>query len=187
MHHSLRLYSRYRELFLRYYIFQAKWTMIPLIGRVVRKVANIYGEKVSGAYLLSLTEACEIVDSAEGLALGPCTCRAVFKNCDNPVNAEIMIGLTRNIFVQERPHDYREITKREAKEILEQCHQKGLIHTIIKCQQDFYAICNCCSCCCVPLRLNKKYGIGNALLRSNDLPQEMRELLPHSCVVNQRK
>ncbi len=32
MHHSLKLYSRYLELFLRYYIFQAKWTMIPLIG-----------------------------------------------------------------------------------------------------------------------------------------------------------
>ena len=174
MHHSLRIYSRYRELFLRYYIFQAKWTRIPLIGKVIRKIANVYGEKASRAYLLTIHEANEIVDSSEGLALGPCTCRSVFKNCTNPINAEIMVGLKRNIFMEERPHDYREITKQEAKDILEQCHQSGLIHTIIKCGQDFYAICNCCSCCCVPLRLNKKYGIGNALVRRENIVQEVR-------------
>ena len=46
MHHSLgpyRLYRRYRELILRYYIFQARWTKIPVLGRLVRWVANLYG------------------------------------------------------------------------------------------------------------------------------------------------
>jgi hypothetical protein len=174
MHHSVRVYSRYRELFLRYYIFQAKWTRIPLLGRGIRKMANIYGKKGSSAYLLTFDEVNEIVDNSEGLALGPCTCRVVFGNCDNPINAEIMVGLSRNIFIEERPHDYREITKQEAKDILRQCHQNGLIHTIIKCRQDFYAICNCCSCCCVPLRLKKEYGIGNALVRSDDIVREFK-------------
>ena len=175
MHHSLRLYSRYRQLFLRYYIFQAKWTRIPLIGKVVRRVANLYGKRVSRAYLLTLDEANEIVDLSEGLALGPCTCRTVFGNCHNPINAEIMVGLSRNVFIEERPQEYQEITKQEAQDILRQCHQSGLIHTIIKCRQDFYAICNCCSCCCVPLRLNKNYGIGNALTRNNDIVREFKE------------
>jgi hypothetical protein len=173
MHHSLRFYSRYRELFLRYYIFQAKWTRTPLLGRIVRGVANAYGNKASAAYLLTTSEASEIVDNAEGVALGPCTCRAVFHNCDNPINTEIMLGLTRHIFTEERPHDYREITKQEAKEVLEQCHKSGLIHTLIKCRRDFYAICNCCSCCCVPLRLKKEYGIGNALIRSDDIIRDL--------------
>lgn len=79
--------------------------------------------------------------------------RAVFKNCDRPVNMEIMVGLNRNIFIEERLQDYRKITKEEAKNILKKCHESGLIHTILKCRQDFYALCNCCSCCCVPLRL----------------------------------
>ena len=170
----MRLYSRYRELFLRYYVFQAKWTRIPLLGRVVRKVANIYGKKGSSAYLLTLAEANEIVDNSEGVALGPCTCRVVFDNCDNPINTEIMVGLSRNIFTEERPRDYQEITKQEAKDILRQCHQNGLIHTIIKCRQDFYAICNCCTCCCVPMRLKKEYGIGNALIRSDDIVREFK-------------
>jgi len=175
MHHSLRLYSRYRELFLRYYIFQARWTKIPLVGKLVRIVANLYGKKASRAYLLTLGEAEEIVDTSEALALGPCDCRATFRNCDNPIDTEIMVGPSWNIFLEERPHDYRDITKQEAKDILRQCHQRGLIPTLLKCQHDFYAICNCCPCCCVPLRLSKEYGIGNALTRSDDIIQRFRE------------
>ena len=175
MHHSLRLYARYQKLFLRYYIFQARWTGIPLVGRVVRRVANLYGKRVSGAYLLTLDEANEIVDSSEGLALGPCACRTVFGNCHNPLNTEIMVGLNRKIFIKERPHDYREITKQEAKDILGDCHRSGLLHTIVKCRQDFYAICNCCPCCCVPLRLKQKWGIYNALARNDDIIRLFRE------------
>ena len=105
MHHSLRVYSRYRELFLRYYIFQAKWTGLPLIGKLVRKVANLYGKRASGAYLRTLQEANEIIDNSDGLALGPCTCRIVFKNCENPTNTEIMLSLGHNIFFNGRPYE----------------------------------------------------------------------------------
>jgi hypothetical protein len=86
-----------------------------------------------------------------------------------------MIGIGLNVFIKERPHDYRKISRQEAKGILRRCHESGLIHTIIKCQQNFYAICNCCSCCCVPLRLSKTYGIGKALTRSADIVQEFKE------------
>ncbi len=152
-------------------MFQARWSKIPVAGRLVRKVANVYAKKASSAYLLTLAEANEIVDESKGVALGPCTCRAVFSNCDNPLNTEIMVGLNRDIFIKERPQDYREITKQDAKDTLEQCHQRGLVHTILRCRQDFYAICNCCSCCCVPMRLKKEYGIGGALTRRDDITQ----------------
>ena len=66
------------------------------------------------------------------------------------------------------------LTEIEAKEVLKDCHQRGLVHTIIKCRHDFYAICNCCSCCCVPLRLSKQYGIGNAIYRHRDIVQEFK-------------
>jgi len=175
MHHSLRLYSRHREFALKFYMFWARWTKLPLIGRLVRWVANAYGRNMEGGYLLTTSEAEEIVDISEGLALGPCACRELYRNCDNPINAEIMLGLSGNVFVEERLQDYREISKQEAKEILRQCHQRGLVHTIIKCREDFYAICNCCSCCCVPLRLSKQYGIGKALTRSDDIVRKFRE------------
>jgi len=169
MHHTLRFYSHHRELFLRYYIWQAKWTAIPLLGGLVRSVANLYGNRLHHAYVLTTAEAEEIIDCAEKLALGPCDCRRVFRNCDSPIETEIMLGLSRNVFVQGRPGEYREIDKEKAKEVLRQCHEKGLIHTIVKCRNDFYAICNCCPCCCVPLRLKTRYGIGSALARGNDI------------------
>jgi hypothetical protein len=183
MHHSLkfydsyplRLYSRYRELVLRFYMFGTMMTRLPLLGGLVRMVANLYGRKMERGYLLTLSEAEQAVDIAEGLAVGPCTCRTVFHNCDNPVQAEIMLGLTRNVFINERPQDYREITREEARDILRECHSRGLIHAIIKCRQDFYAICNCCSCCCVPLRMSKRYGIGNAISRNSDIIREFRQ------------
>ena len=175
MHHSLRLYSRHREATLKFYMFWAKWTKLPVIGKLVRWVANAYGRNMEGAYLLTTDEAEAIVDSAEGVAVGPCTCRGVFKNCDNPVDVEILLGPTRHIFMEHMPHDSREITKEEAREILRDCHRRGLIHTVIKCKDDFYAICNCCSCCCVPLRLSKQYRIGNAVNRHKDIVREFRE------------
>jgi hypothetical protein len=175
MHHSLRLYSANRKWVLRFYIFMAGWTRIPLVGRLVRLVANAYGKNRSGGYLLAPGEAEEIVDCSEGVALGPCDCRQVFRNCTNPINVEILLGPTRHVFLEHMPHDSHEITKEEAKEILEDCRRKGLIHTIIKCGNDFYAICSCCSCCCVPLRLSKRYGIGNALVRHKDIVREFKE------------
>ena len=175
MHHSLRLYSKHREGTLRFYMFWARWTRIPLIGRLVRRVANAYGRNMEGGYLLTPAEAEEVVDISEGVALGPCTCRTVYKNCDNPVNAEIILGPTRHIFLEAMPQDFREITKQEARDILNDCHRRGLISTIIKCGQDFYSICNCCSCCCVPLRLQKQYGIGDALRRNGNIVQEFKE------------
>jgi hypothetical protein len=178
MHHSLKLYSRHRELFLKYYIFQAKWTRIPLIGRMVRATANLYGKHAANAYLLTTAEAERIVEMAQGLALGPCTCRKVFNNCDKSIDVEIMVGLTRNIFIEERPEDYREITAEEAKRILRQCHEQGLIHTLLKCREDFYSICNCCTCCCVPLRLNKQYGIGSATVRDPDIVERFGKRQP---------
>ena len=175
MHHTLRLYSRYREGILRWYMFGAKCTRIPLLGRLARGIANAYGKNVEGAYLITTAEAQAIVDSAAGVAVGPCTCRSVFHNCDHPVNVEILLGPTRHIFTEHMPEESREITGEEARRILADSHERGLIHTVIRCRDNFYAICNCCTCCCVPLRLSKHYGIGKALVRHPDIVGEFRK------------
>ena len=174
MHHSLKLYSRNREWVVKFYMFWGRRTKLPVIGRFIRWVANAYGNNLEGAYMLTTSEAEEIVEIAEELAVGPCTCRTLFKNCDNPINAEIMLWLNGNAFAEDRPEEYREIAREEAREILRQCHERGLVHTIIKCREEYYAICNCCTCCCVPLRLSKQYGIG-ALKRDVDIVGQFRE------------
>ena len=183
MHHTLKLYSRYREFSLKFYLFWAGWTKIPVVGLIVRGVGNWWGKRLEGAILLKTEEAEAIVDLASELAVGPCACRQITHKCDNPVQAEIMLGMDGNVFVTERPQDYKRITKDEAKAILRDCHQRGLIHNIIKCRDDFYAICNCCSCCCVPMRLSKVYGIKNALVRKPDIVGEFRNLKGQSSKV----
>ena len=178
MHHSLRFYGRHIHGTVKFYMFWAKWTRIPLIGSLVRLVANAFGRNVEKAYLLTTEEAEAIVDAAAGVAVGTCTCRETFRNCDNPLSVEILLGPTRHIFMEHMPRDSREISKEEAKGILRDCHDRGLIHTVIKCRGDYYAICNCCNCCCVPLRLSKQYGVGNALVRHPNIVQEFLEHQP---------
>ena len=175
MHHSLRFYSGHRPWVLRLYIFGGRLTRLPLLGRLVRRVANRYGRTMHRNYLLTPAEAEELIDVAGGVALGPCDCRKVFRNCDHPVPSEIILGPTRHILMEAVSPEAREITADEAREILRDCHRRGLIHTIARCRGDFYAICNCCNCCCLPLRLSKHYGIGEVLVRHDDIVAEFRE------------
>jgi len=175
MHHSLKFYSGHREWFLRFYMFWARWTRIPLLGWLVRRIANAYGDNTHGAYLLSPSEAEAVVDIAEGVALSRCTCRTMHRNCNNPIEAEILVGPARHIVSKCLNKGAREITREEAREILRDCHQRGLIQTILRCRDDFYAICNCCACCCVPLILSKQYGIGSVLVRHQDIVQEFKD------------
>lgn len=177
MHHGLRFYARYRELFLRYYIFQSSFTKIPLIGQLVRKVANLYGQKQHNAYLLRLEEAQEIIEISPEVFLGPCSCRKIYKNCQNSIESEILLSFDSNPFFQTRPEAYRLISKSTAKEILKENQRKGLLLTLIKCQNHYYAICACCTCCCVPLRLLKNYGIGKALLRDKKVVELFKQSL----------
>jgi hypothetical protein len=174
-HHTLKFYSGNRRNILRFYMFFAAWTRLPLLGRLARRAANAYGRSLHRAYLLTPAEALELVHIAGGVALAPCDCRRVFHHCDNPMNTEILLGPTRHIIREAMTKDSREITVKEAEEILGENHKHGLIFTIIKCRGDFYAICSCCSCCCVPLRLSKQYGIGEALVRHQDIVKEYRE------------
>lgn len=175
MHHTLKLYSENRKGILRFYMFFAKWAKIPVIGHIVRYFANAYGRNLHAAYLLTPAEAGELIEIAGGVAIGPCDCRKTFNNCDHPKDAEILIGPSRGVFLKSEAHHAREVKKEEALELLRECHSRGLIHTIIKCKGDFYAICNCCSCCCVPLRMSKLYGIGDALSRHKDIVREFSE------------
>jgi hypothetical protein len=156
-------------------MFFGSWTKIPLIGRFVRWIANAYGRTQHRAYLLTPAEAAELVSIAEGVARAPCSCRKLYHKCDNPQDNEILLGPTRHIFLEAFPRDSHEITREEALEILNESHRRRLILTILKCRGDFYAICSCCPCCCVPLRLNKQYGIGSVIERHKNIVDEFRE------------
>lgn len=174
MHHTLRFYAQHQHRILKLYMSLAKLIRIPLLGRLVRWVANTYGRHEHHIYLLTQEQAEQIVDASRKVALGPCSCRQVFHHCDAPIMAEIIVGTGSEVFPEVRAGEFKPVTKEEAKEVLRQCHQRRLIHTLSKCREDFYAICNCCTCCCVPLRLKQNYGVDNALVRSKTVVEDFK-------------
>lgn len=174
MHHTLKIYGGHRRATLRCYMFFAAWTKIPMVGKLVRWIANTYGRNMHGACLLTPKEAEELIDIAEGVATTRCSCRDIYRKCDNPLDNEILLGPSRHIMLEAMSGDARETTRERAKEILRDSHRRGLILTIIKCRGDFYAICSCCSCCCVPLRLSKHYGIGEVLVRHKNIVEDFQ-------------
>lgn len=171
MHHTLRFYGRYQHGFLRAYISLAKLSKVPVIGGLARLAGNWYARNGHRGYLLTAAEAEQIVDSVQNIALGPCSCRQVFHNCDSPVMNEIVLGTGVDVF---RGKDFRKITGEEAKAVIRRAHESRLTHNLMECGDHFYALCNCCTCCCVPTRLRQEYGIGSALIRKKDIVAEFR-------------
>jgi len=173
VHHLLPLYGRQQRRFLRAYIALARLTRLPLLGGLVKAAANSYARRQHGGYALSLGEAEQIVDLAGSVSLGPCSCRSVFHNCPQPVMTELVVGAGSEVYSGVK-QDFRPISKEEARTVLRQCHEQGLVHSMMACQQRFYAICNCCRCCCVPLRLKRDYGIEFALVRDKSVVAAFR-------------
>jgi hypothetical protein len=172
MHHTLRLYGVHQHRLIHLYISLARLTRIPVIGSVVRWAANIYARLGHSGYYLTLPEAEQIVDAASNVSLGPCSCRQQFHNCQHPIMSEIVLGDGANEIYASREKSFRGISKEEAKEVLRQSHENHLTQSIMRCGNHFYAICNCCTCCCVPSRLRQQFGIGLALVRNKDVVQE---------------
>jgi heterodisulfide reductase subunit A-like polyferredoxin len=64
--------------------------------------------------------------------------------------------------LEHHPDRSRRITQREALELLQAEHERGHVHTAYfkdACDNRFYAICNCCSCCCGGLEAMVKHGV----------------------------
>jgi hypothetical protein len=179
MHHSLRLYGQHQHRLIHLYITLAKLTKVPVIGHVVRWAANLYARIGHSGYFLTLSEAEQIVDIASNVSLGPCSCRQEFRNCNNPVMSEIVIGHGGKEVYSSRVKEFQSISKEEAKNVLRRAHANGLTQSIMRCGNHFYSICNCCTCCCVPMRLRMQYGIGLALIRNKNVVRDFEKQKLH--------
>lgn len=174
MHHSLRIYGRYQHHILHLYLSLARLTKVPVIGRMVRWTANTYALHGHSGYYLTLSEAEQIVDIAREVSIGPCSCRREFHNCSHPVMSEIVLSDGSAEIYASRLKEIRKVSRKEAKELLRRAHREHLTQSIMRCADHFYAICNCCSCCCVPTRLRQQFGIGQALVRNANVVQDFQ-------------
>jgi NAD-dependent dihydropyrimidine dehydrogenase PreA subunit len=99
-----------------------------------------------------------VLKGPPSVVLLDCPCRRNQENPCQPTDVCMIVG--RGDFVLEHhPQRSRSITQQEALDVLQAEHERGHLHTAyFKDAMDhrFYAICNCCSCCCGGLEAMRK-------------------------------
>ena len=87
-----------------------------------------------------------IIDKAEVLAVTKCTCKVTARKCDTTLECCLQLNNAARYALARGTG--RELTKREALELMVQVEKEGLIHTVNNLKAVKQVICNCCSCCC---------------------------------------
>jgi ferredoxin len=114
--------------------------------------------------ILPLKEAVEIVyRTGKKILLTECLCRKLKENPCKPSEVCMIIGEPFASFMaRQQGDDCRWISQAEAVEILEMTEKAGLTHITFNRDvvgDNFYAICNCCKCCCAGM-LFQQLGIN---------------------------
>ena len=93
-----------------------------------------------------------VLRNPDHIAALECPCRAVTEEPCLPLDVCLIVGEPfASLVVEHHPRRSRWITQREAADILRAEHERGHVHhAFLKDAMlgRFYAICNCCSCCC---------------------------------------
>ena len=90
-----------------------------------------------------------------------CPCRHSRPNPCQPTAVCMLVG-GGDFVLEHQPHRSKRVTQQEALDLLEAEHERGHVHTAYfkdACDNRFYAICNCCKCCCGGLEAMNKYGV----------------------------
>lgn len=84
------------------------------------------------------------------IVLFDCPCRQAVENPCEPTNVCMLVG-GGDFTLDHHPDRSRKISQQEALDLLQAEHERGHVHTAYfkdACDNKFYAICNCCPCCC---------------------------------------
>jgi ferredoxin len=97
------------------------------------------------------------------MAVFECVCRGARTNPCQPTQVCMVVGQPFvDFIVEHHPKTSRRITQTEALDLLEAEHKRGHVHVAWfkdACFELFYAICNCCKCCCGGIEAMVRYGI----------------------------
>jgi len=99
-----------------------------------------------------------VLKNPQSIAVGSCACRKNSKNSCLPPPMEVclIVGEPFASFMADHNPSFRKSSQEEAVSILEAAHERGNVHCAYF-KQDmgkrFYFLCNCCSCCCLGVRM----------------------------------
>ncbi|MFA6073189.1 MAG: 4Fe-4S binding protein [Candidatus Woesearchaeota archaeon] len=108
--------------------------------------------------ILDYERATKVIDTASCITVGTCYCRHKMEHLGKACNMPQDVCLTfNNTATSLAKHKIaKEITKKEAHEILNKSINLGLVQIGDNVQDGVNFICNCCACCCEALLAYKK-------------------------------
>ncbi len=109
-----------------------------------------------------------VLKNPDQLAVLQCPCRTARKNPCTPLDVCLVVGEPFTSFILEHhPERARKITSDEAVNILQEEDKRGHVHHAFfkdAMLGRFYAICNCCKCCCGAMQAHRN---GTPMLASS--------------------
>jgi len=97
------------------------------------------------------------------IAVYECPCRRLRDEPCEPTQVCMVIGQPFvDFMIEHHPRSARRLNQQEAVQLLQEEHERGHIHTAWFKDASagrFYAICNCCSCCCGGIEAMRDRGI----------------------------
>jgi ferredoxin len=123
-----------------------------------------------------------ILKNPDHITLLRCPCRAAREHPCEPLDVCLIVGEPFASFIAEHhPDRARRITQAEAIEVLRAEHDRGHVHHAFfkdAMLDRFYAICNCCSCCCGAMQAHRN---GTPMLASSGFVSEVNAALCVGC------
>ena len=125
-----------------------------------------------------------VLQNPDHLVLLDCPCRAGRADPCLPLDVCLIVGEPFASFVAEHhPQRSRWITGEEATEVLQAEHERGHVHHAFfkdAMLGRFYAVCNCCSCCCGAMQAHQN---ETPMLASSGYVSQLDEELCIGCGV----
>jgi len=99
-----------------------------------------------------------ILKNPQAIAVGTCACRMASENpcLPPPMEVCLIVGEPFASFIAEHNPLFRKGSQEEAVSILEAAHERGDVHCAYfkkDVGERFYFLCNCCSCCCLGVKM----------------------------------
>ena len=170
--------KKYRDAFLEKRIEQYdSWLgeeSISFSSRVIPVQRSLEAKQ----WVLPAEQVREVLREASVIALQPCECRNHYQRCEHPREVCLLFDEAAEKYLLR--NEARRITLKEACGVLEQADRSGLVHmTLYMPEHKIYALCSCCPCCCHEMRIVRKYGRHDLMVRSQYVAETDFSLCMH--------
>lgn len=123
-----------------------------------------------------------VLNQPDHIVLLDCPCRSARENPCQPLDVCLIVGEPfASMVVEHHPKRSRWVNREEALQVIESEHARGHVqHAFFKEAMlgRFYAICNCCSCCCGAMQAHRS---GTPMLASSGYLCRVDESLCAGC------